>query len=251
MATVGQAVHKLPEFCLGEVGAGRDLPGIMRSVDAVYEALDDMAKAPNIDWLDRRAGRRITIDEARELADGFARSLYRGAVVPIGEEKSTKHVELAFDVPIPDAPGWTFKGAIDHVRVRKDADGDKLWVDDWKTAQSRWTQARADASLQPTAYFWAYEQLTGRMPRGFTFHVVYRDRKGVVDYLSFDTLRSRQEVEEFGDRLRYAVKVIGLHDKSHPSDKRVDYEYHKYCSFREQCTPWEVSSADDLIITAE
>lgn len=240
--TVGQAVHAMAERCLLERMQGHDLMPIADAVELACTSFATMAStATNIDWSDRRLGRPIRMDEAVLQVDGFARQMYREALATMPADEATTGVELAFDIPIPGAPEWTFRGAIDHVRRRPDG---SLWVDDWKTASSRWSQTRADQSLQVVAYLWALRELGGQLPAGMTFHVVTKDARGNVGYQAYPTLRDVGEVDAFADRLRYAIKVIGLHDADAPSDRRVEYEYHRYCTFRDRCTPWELSKDD-------
>lgn len=240
--TVGQAVHAMAERCLRERMQGIALMPIADAVEVACTSFASMAStATNVDWSDRRLGRAIRMDEAVLQVDGFARSIYRDALATMPADNVTTGVELSFDIPIPGAKGWTFRGAIDHVRRRPEG----LWIDDWKTASSRWSQSRADQSLQVTAYLWALRELTGELPTGMTFHVVTKDAKGNVTYQPYHTKRDAGEVDTFADRLRYAIKVIGLHDKDAPSDRRVEYEYHRYCSFRDRCTPWEISKSEE------
>lgn len=233
---MGQAAHVAPEIALKSIQATG-----MKSKDAAMTGVKHKwaeLAAGEIEWGD------LEPEKARETALGFGLTLYEQAVPAV--RKGTLHAEWGFNIPIPSCEGWTFKGNVDHIR----RDGKRLIVDDWKTTSSKWTQSKADSSLQVQAYFWAIWQHFGEMPKEFQFHIVNRPKKGETDF-GYDVLstdRAQGLVEAFTDRLRYAVKVIGLHERDAPSDQRTEYEYHKYCEFRKECTPWESGTLGDLVI---
>lgn len=233
---MGQAAHVAPDIALKSIQA-TGMKSKEVAMSGVKRKWAELA-AGDIDWGDLEPAR------AREIAIAFASTLYEKAVPSV--RKGSLHAEWTFDIPIPGAIGWTFKGTIDHIR----RDGKRLIVDDWKTTGSRWPQSRADASLQVQAYYWAIWQQMRELPKEFQFHVVTRPKKQEDDF-GYDVLRTdRAEglVEAFGDRLRYATRVVGLHQKDVPSDQRTEYEYHKYCDFRKECTPWESGTLGDLVI---
>jgi hypothetical protein len=235
-ATVGQAVHAMAEHCLTARMNGDAVPALDDAVELACRAFHEMSEGDNIDWRDRRLGRDATASEAIVHVDAFSRAMYRDIICKMPANDVSTGVEFGFDVAIPGTEGWTFRGAIDHIRRRSDG---STWIDDWKTSSAAWTQRRADSSLQVTAYLWALRMI-GEPASGMTFHVLSKDARGNVTYQAFVSRRSSGEIDAFGDRLRYAVRTIGLHRTDAPSDRRTEFEYHRFCSYRDRCTPWEL-----------
>jgi hypothetical protein len=228
---MGQSAHRLPEVCLRDVQEGRSMRQKATALNEVAKTWDTLA-TDHIDWSEG-AG-QLDPGECLTSAMRMAEVFYDEALP--GVRKGSLHAEWSFAIPIPGVQGWTFNGSIDHIRRV----GKTLFVDDWKTSSKKWSQSRADTSMQVQAYYWAIWQHFGELPGGFSFHVVTRPRKGnPSEYDRLETGRARGLVEAFTGRLAYAVKVIGLHDRSVPSDKRDEYEYHRWCPYRKDCTPWE------------
>ena len=117
--------------------------------------------------------------------------------------------------------------------------GKEAIIDDWKTTSSprNWSQSKADKSEQVEAYYWAIWQHFGIVPNKFIFHVVWPE-----GYKAYETDRPWGLVEAWKDRMEYATRLISLHSKDKPSDKRVGYEWHATCPWRRECTPWEFGS---------
>jgi RecB family exonuclease len=64
-------------------------------------------------------------------------------------------VESWFRFPLPDHPGWSFKGRIDA--LMQDSTGQRVIVD-YKTTSRAWEQRKEHRDRQAGAYVWAMQQ---------------------------------------------------------------------------------------------
>ena len=256
-ALIGQAVHKLPEFCMKAIQQGRPMPTRAEAIDEIAKYWEEHQDDPTISFLYRGSGYPVNKEKALGSASQMGRVMYDELLGIVS--KGTWGSEFEFDSPIPSCEGWTFRGVIDHVRripvefdvplVGTDPRQTVIMLDDWKTTGKMWTQDKADQSMQATAYCWAIHQLTGIYPRSVTFHVFTRPTsKNHVAWKSFETKRKIAVVKKFEATLKWAVKLATSHKEDQPSEKRTDWEYHKYCPYREGCTPWEFSQTDPVSI---
>ncbi len=249
---IGQAVHKLPEFCTKAIQQGKTMPTRAEGIDEIVRHWEEHQDDASISFFYRGSGYPVNRDKALGSAIQIGRVMYDellGNVI-----KGTWESEFEFDVPIPSCEGWTFRGVIDHIRRTPVDAGTSpkqavIMLDDWKTTGKMWTQEKADQSMQATAYCWAMHQLTGIYPRSVTFHVFTRPTaKGRVTWKSFETKRKIAAVKKFEATLKWAVRLAASHKEDQPSEKRTEWEYHKYCPYREGCTPWEFSQTDPVSI---
>lgn len=247
---IGQAAHKLPEMCLRDLQEGKPLRSRSEGLEEVEKYFWEHADDETISFLSRWGGFPISREKCLSDALRIARVMY-DELLPTVEE-GTWQSEWDFDIPIPGCEGWTFKGSIDHVRVIpaiNDGTNFNVIVDDWKTTGKMWGQSKADESLQATAYSWAVHRLIGVYPKKIVFSVFTRPTsKNDVTWKAIETKRKIAQVRKFEAKLRWAVKLIQSHDPESPSEKRTSWEYHKYCPYRQTCTPWEFSDADPVSI---
>lgn len=221
-AAMGVAAHGAPEMCLKAVQQGMRMPTKEQVIGKVRQRWRALVSG-GIDG---------DLAGAEDKAAIYAERIY-DEVLPL-VRKGSKEAEWDFYLPF-GVEGWHFKGAVDHLRIV----GKEAIIDDWKTTSSprNWSQSKADKSEQVEAYYWAIWQHFGIVPNKFIFHVVWPE-----GYKAYETDRPWGLVEAWKDRMEYATRLIGLHSKDKPSDKRVGYEWHATCPWRRECTPWEFGS---------
>lgn len=247
---IGQASHKLPEACLGDLQEGRPIRTRSAALDVVAEYWQEHESEYSFKY--RFSGAHVSKDKCLSDAISIARTMYDELLPAVS--KGTWKSEQEFLIPIPGEDGWDFKGAIDHLRVTNgsiEVPPFSITVDDWKTTGKMWADSRADGSIQATAYCWAVHQLVGVIPRKVVFHVFTRPTaKAGVTWRSIETRRNMADLREFEAKLKWAVKTARAHsaDPESPSLRRPEWEYHKYCQFRDLCTPWELVPKDGVSI---
>lgn len=249
---IGQASHKLPELCLRDIQEGRPMRSRSDALDAVAQYWREHENDENISFTYRFSGAPISKDKCLSDALKIARVMYDELIPTVSE--GTWMSEWDFNVPIPGKDGWDFKGSIDHVRVIpavNDGAEFTVIVDDWKTTGSMWKPAKAEESLQATAYCWAIKQMVGILPRRVTFQVFTRPTaKADVIWNTFETRRLASDLRKFEAKLKWAVKIVEGHsaDPERHSLQIPEWQYHKYCQFRSICTPWELLPKDPVSI---
>lgn len=246
---MGQAAHSGIEGAL-RASQGRMPFGKAGVVAEVERRWHELAKSV-VDWSD--GPKKLEPETGLAYAKAMAQALYEHAVPEV--RRGSTHCEWRFDEDIAGEPGWTFTGSIDHMRTVSK----QIVVDDWKTTSSRWSQSRADSSLQVDAYYWAVRRVFGKLPSKFVFHVVTRPKLvkgpsgtlelGECSYDSYETSREPGAIDLFEKRIGLGVQYIKrMHDAEAMSDPRTDWEYHKYCSFKKHCTPWELGTLGNVIL---
>lgn len=248
---IGQAAHAGIEAVLRSYQEKRPSGGkaaIEQQVATKYHSLKGAVKS----WIDGRS--TLSQEDGLTFATMMSATLYERAVPDV--KRGSKYCEWRFDEevpgvgPEPNGDRWTFTGSIDHVREY----GRVMTIDDWKTTSGRWSQSRADASLQPDAYYWAVRRVFGRLPDKFVFHVVSRPKRvggewSECAYETYETTRDAGAIDLFEERMRHAIKYVRLmHEADKAGDMRTDWEYHKYCAFRGACTPWELGTLGEGVI---
>jgi predicted RecB family nuclease len=104
---------------------------------------------------------------------------------------------------------------------------------DIKTASKRWSQDKADNSLQATFYIATLEQLGMiKLPATFKFMVFTKTKNPAVQVL--ETTRTHQDVFALYSRVNEVWKAI-QREVFTPTDPDNWWCSHKYCSFWDVC----------------
>ncbi len=125
---------------------------------------------------ERALGKTVQVDLARSLT---ALELYRNRF-PF---QPYDGAEEFFRVTIPGVP-VPIIGYMDLVT------SDNLICDMKTTGSNSWTQEKADTELQATMYTYAFRQLTGELPQGFEYRVLYTGTRKPVDLTILPTQRT-------------------------------------------------------------
>ncbi len=170
----GSALHAAAEL------HHRDVDG---DADPEVELLQRWKAVKPVITAERALGKFVQVDLSRSLE---ALALYRQRYPrQVGDS-----AEEPFTIKIPGV-NVPFKGFMDLVTAGN------LIRDIKTTGSSSWTQEKADTDLQATAYCYAFHQLTGQMPAGFEFVVLYTGVKHSVDLTVLPTTRTALHFEAF------------------------------------------------------
>lgn len=123
-------------------------------------------------------------------------------------------------------------GEIDCV-VRK---SDALTLVDWKTSARRWSKDQADKSLQPTAYLYAWSQLTGK-PSSMRFEVIVKNKTPVVE--SHPTTRTLDQFHRMVEMVKRVESMIAA-EHFLPNEGGM---YCAGCPHQAACKAWHRAEA--------
>lgn len=111
-----------------------------------------------------------------------------------------------------------------------------MTIVDWKTSARRWAKDQAERNLQPTAYLYAWRQLTGTNP-AMRFDVVVKNKTPVVE--KYETTRT-------ADRFQRMVELAKRVEKMIAAEHWLPNETGMYCSgcaYQEACKAWHRASS--------
>ncbi len=147
---------------------------------------------------ERALGKPIMVDLARSLT---ALDLYRERF-PF---QPYDGAEEFFSVTIPGVP-VPIIGYMDLVT------SDNLICDVKTTGSNSWTPEKADTELQATLYAYAFHQMTGELPQGFEYRVLYTGTRKPVDLTVLPTQRTAKHFEA----LEILVRDVYAHMQTEP-----------------------------------
>lgn len=139
----------------------------------------------------------------------------------------------AFAVPVGNSDRPLI-GEIDC--VVESADSQTVLVD-WKTSARRWPKDQAGKSLQPTAYLFAYGQLSPGCTDRFRFDVAVKNKTPVVELI--DTSRTPDDFLRL-ERLVEKAEEIVRHELFYPCDQSFACAG---CQYAEPCKAWHRQAA--------
>jgi PD-(D/E)XK nuclease superfamily len=139
-------------------------------------------------------------------------------------------VEWELECPIPGTD-WSFLARVDAATA--DAKGEGQWLYDWKTGKP-WTQAQADSSDQMTAYGWAFNEVWGEYPKGFSILAISPPEGKVSQAKEVITKRVPEQYKHFERVLHGVIKQIEVR-AFWPNQH---YEWCRNCPLTSSCRPW-------------
>ncbi len=80
------------------------------------------------------------------------------------------------------------------------------WLPDFKTASSRWQQAKADASYQATLYRELVKIKTGEYPKKITFEILVKNKKPI--HQSLKTERTNEDFQMLRKKAKLVLTLI-------------------------------------------
>ena len=239
---LGTSVHAAVEHNLQQkITSGDDLPlgDLLDAFDTAWAneqgGLDRFGRPKQpIYWYDNALGRDVTFEEVRASGHKMV-AAYHTELSPLLQPTAT---EQAVRAAVPGSPGDFFTGFVDAVGVSNHPKyKGKPVIVDHKTGKAAWKPGKAANSLQAKGYAWEHWYRTGQLIEDFHFMIVLQPLFGREARVQFEPVRLTEEhLVYFERQLVECVKLA----KGEAFPMRPEYEWHQYCPFRADCTPWEV-----------
>ena len=177
-------------------------------------------------------------DYAQQGAD-----LVACAVEHLDPEEEVVSVNEAFAVPLVTPDGSVSEkpliGEIDLI-VQK---AGRMTLVDFKTSARRWPKDQAAKSLQPTAYCYAHQNLTGESVP-FRFDVLVKNKTPV--YEQHVTERAQDDYNRLAALVQIMEKMI---EAEHFLPNEQSY-YCAGCPYKEPCRAWHRNQAKTISVAA-
>ena len=125
-------------------------------------------------------------------------SEYYNRVLP---SKDPKNVELRFEIQLPEITR-AFVGIIDYV-------GQDNKITDHKTSSRHWNNARAEAEMQPVAYYLGLKYSGGDLPEylnNFAYEVVVKKKMPAIQVV--EITRTKFDIDSYIARIKTAERLI-------------------------------------------
>lgn len=193
-AKIGTGFHKGCELNhLTKLNTGKDAPldevqdaardGYVQSLDdGVFFAPEETSTA------------KMQMEEGIDTVTGLAGSYYHSLAPLIYPAKVEETLYL--DIPETDLP---LRGKIDLLTTDN-------WLPDLKTSSRKWSQSKADQSIQATLYRELVKAETGQPPAKISFEVFIKNAS--CDHQSVETVRSDEDFQALVRRIHVMIHML-------------------------------------------
>ena len=220
-AKIGTGFHKGCEVNhLAKLQSGMDEP-----LDVIQDAArDEYVRSVKEDGVlfapEEESSARVKLEEGIDTVVELAESYYCSLAPQI--HPALVEETLYVDIPELDLP---LQGRIDVYTT----DG---WLPDLKTAARKWSQVKADTSVQATVYHTLVLAKTGEPPKKLSFEVFVKNKKS--EHQSVETTRSCEDFRSLCVRIQTMMRLVyaGLFSPA-PADSWICQP--KWCGYFWTC----------------